>query len=47
MAGSKPVLWHIEISHYNEKARWALDQKGIEHERRAPTPGAHMSWRCG
>jgi glutathione S-transferase len=38
----KPVLWHIEISHYNEKARWALDHKGIEHERRAPTPGAHM-----
>ena len=22
------VLWHIEISHYNEKARWALDYKG-------------------
>ena len=21
------VLWHIEISHYNEKARWALDYK--------------------
>jgi glutathione S-transferase len=39
----KPVLWHIEISHYNEKARWALDHKGIEHERRAPTPGAHMA----
>jgi glutathione S-transferase len=42
VAPSRPVLWHIEISHYNEKARWALDQKGIEHERRAPTPGAHM-----
>jgi len=40
---SKPTLWHIEISHYNEKARWALDHKGIEHERRAPTPGAHMA----
>jgi glutathione S-transferase len=39
---SKPVVWHIEISHYNEKARWALDYKGVEHERRAPTPGAHM-----
>ena len=39
---SKPTLWHIEISNYNEKARWALDHKGIEHERRAPTPGAHM-----
>ena len=42
MVVSKPTLWHIEISHYNEKARWALDHKGIEHERRAPTPGAHM-----
>jgi hypothetical protein len=21
---SKPVLWHIEISRYNEKVRWAL-----------------------
>jgi len=24
-----PVLWHFPISHYNEKARWALDWKGI------------------
>jgi glutathione S-transferase len=36
-----PVLWHIEISHYNEKARWALDYKGIPHVRKAPMPGAH------
>ena len=35
------VLWHIEISHYNEKARWALDYKGIPHERRVPMPGMH------
>ena len=34
-----PVLWHIEISHYNEKVRWALDHKGVEHVRRAVTPG--------
>jgi glutathione S-transferase len=34
-----PVLWHLEISHYNEKARWALDYKGIRHVRRAVTPG--------
>ena len=40
---SKPTLWHIEISHYSEKARWALDYKGIEHQRRAPTPGAHIA----
>ncbi len=39
---AQPVLWHIEISHFNEKARWALDYKGVEHQRRAPTPGAHM-----
>jgi glutathione S-transferase len=35
------VLWHIEVSHYNEKARWALDYKGIPYELRAPMPGAH------
>jgi glutathione S-transferase len=33
-----PVLWHLEISHYNEKVRWALDYKGVPHERRAVTP---------
>src|SRR5439155_1699664 len=33
-----PVLWHLEISHYNEKARWALDYKGIAHVRRAVPP---------
>lgn len=41
---SKPVLYHIPISHYSEKVRWALDFKGVEHERRSPTvpPGIHM-----
>ena len=34
-----PVLWHLEISHYNEKARWALDYKRVAHLRRAVTPG--------
>jgi glutathione S-transferase len=34
-----PILWHIEVSHYNEKVRWALDHKGIAHVRRAPMPG--------
>ena len=29
-----PLLWHIPLSHYNEKVRWALDFKGIEHRRR-------------
>ena len=37
-----PVLWQYSFSNYNEKVRWALDYKGIEHDRRAPTPGAHM-----
>lgn len=41
-ADSKPVLWHIPVSHYSEKARWALAHKGVEHTRKAPPPGAHM-----
>ncbi len=38
MKNRPPVLWHIKVSHYNEKARWALDYKGIAHRRRAPLP---------
>ena len=30
-----PVLWQFRFSHFNEKARWALDWKGIPHVRRA------------
>jgi glutathione S-transferase len=37
------ILWHIAISHFSEKVRWALDYKSIEHERRAPPPGLHMA----
>src|SRR5919204_1623086 len=37
------TLWHLPISHYSEKARWALDYKSVEHERRAPMAGAHMA----
>jgi glutathione S-transferase len=40
---TRPILWHIEISHFNEKARWALDFKGVEHERRGLVPGYHMA----
>src|SRR4051812_9505197 len=40
---SNVILWHIPISHYSEKAPWALAHKGMEHERRAPMPGAHMA----
>jgi glutathione S-transferase len=36
------VLWHIGVSHYSEKVRWALAYKGVEHERRQPMPSAHM-----
>ena len=28
-----PLLWHIPLSHYSEKARWALDHKRIAHHR--------------
>ncbi len=43
MTDSKPILWHIPVSHYSEKARWALAHKRVDHERRAPMPGAHMA----
>ena len=33
-----PVLWHFPISHYNEKARWALDWKRIPHVRKVLGP---------
>ena len=36
-----PVLWHLKVSNYNEKARWALDYKRVPHVRRAETPGRH------
>jgi hypothetical protein len=26
-----PLLWHIPLSHYSEKVRWALDYRGIAH----------------
>lgn len=38
----KPVLWQIDISHYSEKARWALDYKQVDHVRRTVLPGAHI-----
>lgn len=37
------VLWHIELSHYSEKVRWALDHKGVDHRRRAAPPPTHMA----
>ncbi|TMA50512.1 MAG: glutathione S-transferase [Deltaproteobacteria bacterium] len=38
-----PVLWHFTFSHFNEKARWALDYKGIRHVRHPLVPGFHAS----
>jgi glutathione S-transferase len=35
-------LWHLDVSHYNEKARWALDYKRVAHSRRAVLPGPHF-----
>jgi glutathione S-transferase len=35
---STPVLWQIKVSHYNEKARWALAFKGVAHKRVTPLP---------
>lgn len=42
MSDTRPTLWQIPISHYSEKARWALTWKGVEHRRRAPQPPFHM-----
>src|SRR3954449_13512521 len=36
------ILWHIVISHYSEKARWALAHKGLDPVLRAPPPGLHI-----
>ena len=39
----QPRLWHLQISNFNEKARWALDYKRVPHTRRAVEPGPHMA----
>jgi glutathione S-transferase len=43
MSDTRPRLWQIDISHFSEKARWALDHKGIDHNRRSPLPGVHIA----
>jgi glutathione S-transferase len=40
-ADGVPVLWHIKVSNFNEKARWAVDYKRIPHRRCAPLPLGH------
>jgi glutathione S-transferase len=39
VTGGPPVLWQYSFSNYNEKARWALDYKGIPHRRHSVMPG--------
>jgi glutathione S-transferase len=41
MTPERVVLHQFPFSHYNEKARWALDWKGIAHERIDYLPGPH------
>jgi glutathione S-transferase len=36
-----PELFQFAFSHYNEKARWALDWKRVPHRRRSLLPGPH------
>jgi glutathione S-transferase len=40
-----PVLWQYNFSHFNEKARWALDYKRIPHLRRSLLPAGPRAMR--
>jgi len=42
VASEPPVLYHLAISHYSEKVRWAFSYKGVRHIRRATTGGMHV-----
>ena len=35
------TLYQFPASHYNEKVRWALDLKGVPHDRVSLLPGPH------
>lgn len=39
---AKAVLYQFPLSHYCEKARWALDYKGVPYELRNLIPGPHL-----
>src|ERR1700689_4344805 len=42
-----PLLWHIPLSHFNEKVRWALDYKRIAHHRQVLGPDYLIrAWRA-
>jgi glutathione S-transferase len=38
---TRPILYVFAISHYCEKARWALDHYGIEYDLKYTMPGAN------
>jgi glutathione S-transferase len=40
-ASCRVRLWQLELSHFNEKVRWTLDYKRVNHRRRSLLPGAH------
>jgi glutathione S-transferase len=35
------VLWHVPVSHFSEKARWALDHQQVPHRRVPLLAGSH------
>lgn len=35
------TLWHVPVSHFSEKARWALDHKQVPHRRVPLLGGSH------
>ena len=35
-------LYTFNLSHFSEKARWALDYEGISYEERMLLPGPHQ-----
>lgn len=39
-----PALYVFAISHYCEKARWALDYTGVDYQLIHLAPGAHGQW---
>jgi glutathione S-transferase len=47
MSMDLPLLWHIPLSHFNEKVRWALDFKAIPHRRKCVGPDyLFKAWRA-
>lgn len=38
------TLFTFNVSHFSEKARWALDYEGLSYEERVLLPGPHQFW---